>query len=294
MNADSGIRSLGLIGAGTMGSGMAKNLLPAGFELRVFDLAAARIEALAARGAIPASSATEVVRESQATLASLPTSDTFLQVAETLLPELGEGKVLIDLGTTEIPGTRQMAERIRSAGGDLIDAPVSGGGRGSEAGTLAVMVGGARETFERCRPILETVGGRVVYLGEAGAGQAGKAVNQMAMGVAHAAFLEAMFLDVREGLDPAALWDVLSTAGAANASFARAARQVIDGTAESQDCKLRELPYFIAHAESTGINLPLTEALMAFASKGENRTADPLGIPTPSFWYELNHQPRET
>ena len=75
-------------------------------------------------------------------------------------------------------------------------------------------------------------------------------------------------------------------------SFENAARQVISGRVENQDFKLRELPYFIAQAKHAGINLPLTEALDAFASRGENRTTDPLGIPTPSFWYELHNQTR--
>ena len=71
-------------------------------------------------------------------------------------------------------------------------------------------------------------------------------------------------------------------------------QQVISGRGEQQDFKLRELPYFIAQAKHADINLPLTEALDAFASEGEEHTTDPLGIPTPSFWYELNSRERNT
>ena len=217
----------------------------------------------------------------------------FVKVAEEILPDLKDGKILIDAGTTEVPETRRLAQQIRAQGADLVDAPVSGGGRGADAGTLAVMVGGAPETVAQCRPILDTIGDNIGHLGDVGAGQLGKAVNQIAMGVAQAAFLEAAFIGVRDGLDPQALWDTLSTAGAARTSFEQAVKQIIDNRAASQDCKLRELPYFIAQAKAAGINLPLTEALYHFSSQGENRTQDPLGIPTPSFWYELNHRQRE-
>jgi 3-hydroxyisobutyrate dehydrogenase-like beta-hydroxyacid dehydrogenase len=284
---------LGLIGAGTMGGGMASNLLEAGYTLTVFDLKQENMDALTEKGARTGTSARDVVQNSDITLTSLPTSGTFVKVAEEILSHLNAPKILIDLGTTEVPETRRLAQKIRSQGADLLDAPVSGGGRGADAGTLAVMVGGAPQTFERCRPILDIIGGNVGHLGEVGAGQLGKAVNQIAMGVAQAAFLEAVFIGAQDGLDPQALWQTLSTAGAANTSFERAVKQVIDGSAEAQDCKLRELPYFIAQARAANINLPLTEALYEFSSRGENRTQDPLGIPTPSFWYELNHRQRE-
>ena len=289
--------ALGFVGVGTMGGGMARNLLKAGYGLTVFDLAEEKVAALVDLGASAATSARDVVRQSEITLVSLPTSGTFVEVMEApeagILAGLAPGKVIVDAGTTAAPETRRLAARVRELGGDMLDAPVSGGGGGADAGTLAVMVGGSEAAYERCRPILDIIGGNVVRLGDAGAGQVGKAVNQIAMGVAGAAFLEALFLGVRAGLDPEKIWQVLRTAGAANTSFAAAARHVIGGRAESRDLKLRELPYFIAEAEAQGVNLPLTETLCRFAYQGENRTQDPLGIPTPSYWYELMHRGRE-
>ncbi|MCZ6633694.1 MAG: NAD(P)-binding domain-containing protein [bacterium] len=204
---------LGLIGAGTMGGGMARNLLQAGYALTVFDLQQENINALVEGGASAGASARDVVQKSDITLTSLPTSGTFVKVAEEILPDLKDGKILIDAGTTEVPETRRLAQQIRAQGADLVDAPVSGGGRGADAGTLAVMVGGAPETVAQCRPILDTIGNNIGHLGDVGAGQLGKAVNQIAMGVAQAAFLEAAFIGVQDGLDPQALWDTLSTAG---------------------------------------------------------------------------------
>lgn len=284
---------IGLIGAGTMGSGMAKNLLKAGFTVTIFDLKSENVAALVQEGAIAGKSTVDVIQSAAITLTSLPTSGTFVKVAEEIIPHLTAGKILIDTGTTEVPQTKRLATAIRKQGADLVDAAVSGGGRGAEAGTLAVMVGGAEKTVQQCMPVLNAIGGNIGHLGEVGAGQLGKAVNQMAMGVGLAAFAEAMFLGVQAGLDPQKIWDTLSTGGAANTSFQSAARQVIEGRIEKQDFKLRELPYFIAQAKDQNINLPITEAFYNFASQGEDRTTDPLGIPTPSFWYELVNRTRE-
>jgi 3-hydroxyisobutyrate dehydrogenase-like beta-hydroxyacid dehydrogenase len=284
--------TLGLIGAGTMGSGMARNLLKANFALTVFDLKTENVKALIQAGATAGTSPIDVIQNSDITLTSLPTSGTFVKVAEEIIPHLTSGKIIIDTGTTEVPETKRLAQIIRSQGADLVDAPVSGGGGGAETGTLAVMVGGAEEAVQRCMPVFNAIGGNIGHLGDVGSGQLGKAINQMAMGVGLAAFAEAMFLGVQAGLDPQKIWDTLGTAGAANTSFQSAARQVISNRIEAQDFKLRELPYFIAQAKDQNINLPLTEALYNFASQGENRTTDPLGIPTPSFWHELNNRTR--
>ena len=288
--------TVGVVGVGTMGGGMARNLMGAGYKVTVCDLDEGKVEALLSLGTHSAASPADVVRSCDVTLASLPTSDTFIQVVEHpeagLLAGLSHGKIVIDTGTTSAPETRRLAEAFRAAGASLVDAPVSGGGRGAESGTLAVMVGGEPEAVTRVMPLLEVIGGNVVHLGPPGSGQLGKAVNQIAMGVADAAFLEAMSLGVQAGLDPRKIWQALSSAGAAGTSFERAAQAVIDGSAESRDCKLRELPYFIEEAKARGVCLPLTETLHGFCAKGDNRTADPLGIPTPSFWYELGHRDR--
>jgi 3-hydroxyisobutyrate dehydrogenase len=279
-----------------MGGGMARNLLSAGHTVTVCDLDPLKVAALVGRGALPAATPADTVRAADITLVSLPTSGTFLSVATApgtgLLAAAAPGKLVIDLGTTAAPDTRRLAAAFREKGAALVDAPVSGGGRGADAGTLSVMVGGDDEAVARAMPVLRVIGDNVVHLGPSGAGQLGKAVNQIAMGVAEAAFLEAMFVGVQGGLDPEKIWQVLSTAGAAATSFERAAKAVIAGTAGKRDCKLRELPYFIAEAVEKGVNLPLTEAFHAFCAQGENRTADPLGIPTPSFWYELTHRGR--
>ena len=278
-----------------MGGGMARNLIKAGYPVAVCDLDREKLDALAALGASTVATPAETVKTCPITIVSLPTSGTFINVAESpdgLIAGISEGKIVVDVGTTSAPETRRLAEIIHENGADLIDAPVSGGGRGAEAGTLAVMVGGRDEAVDNCWPVFEVIGENIVHFGGSGSGQLGKAVNQIAMGVAEAAFLEAMLIGVKGGLDPEKLWACLSTAGAAHTRFETTARSVIQDSAASKDCKLRELPYFIEEAIAGDYHLPLTEAFHAFCKQSENRTVDPLGIPTPSFWHELTHRSR--
>lgn len=287
---------IGIVGAGTMGGGMARNLIASGYAVTVCDLDSQKVAALIAIGASESVSPAATVEASDITFVSLPTSGTFISVAEAddgLLAGSGAGKIVIDVGTTSAPETRRLAQAFREVGAFLVDAPVSGGGRGADAGTLAVMVGGDEEAVRRCQPLLEIIGGNVAHLGPSGAGQLGKAVNQIAMGVAEAAYLEAMLIGVKGGLDPDKIWQVLSTAvGRDNRVFQRVAKAVSEGTARTRDCKLRELPYFIEEAKAQGYTLPMTEAFEAFCRDSEKSITDPLGIPTASYWDELTSRAR--
>ena len=291
------VENIGIVGAGTMGGGMARNLLNAGYAVSVCDLDQSKVDALIALGASTSATPAATVASNDVTLVSLPTSSTFIKVAEAgdgLLAGAGAAKIVIDVGTTSAPETRRLAAAFREKGAHLVDAPVSGGGRGADAGTLAVMVGGDDEPVARCSKIFDAIGGNVVHLGPAGAGQLGKAVNQIAMGVAEAAYMEAMLVGVKGGLDPEKIWQVLSTAvGRNNAIFERIAKAVAEGTARNRDCKLRELPYFIEEAKAQGYAIPMTEAFEAFCLESEKSITDPLGIPTASYWDELTSRGRE-
>ena len=280
-----------------MGGGMARNLIAAGYSVSVCDLDPVKVADLVERGAVEQATPAETVAASSITIVSLPTSGTFIQVAEAdngLLAGMSEGRIVIDVGTTSAPETRRLAKSFTERGGHLVDAPVSGGGRGADAGTLAVMVGGEDDAVEKCWDVLNVAGDNVVHLGPTGSGQLGKAVNQIALGVADAACLEAMLIGVKGGLDPEKIWKVLSTAvGRNNRVFEKNAKAVAAGTARNQDCKLRELPYFIEEARAQGYTLPMTEAFESFCRDSEKSITDPLGIPTASYWDELTTRKRE-
>lgn len=282
--------TIGFIGLGNMGSRMAKNLHNAGYPLIGYDIDAAKCTALAATGATVSQDTAEVVRNSDVVMTSLRSSDVFCNVAEQhLIPNAREDHVFIDLGTTEVERTRELATAFAERGAALIDAPVSGGPHGSETGTLRIFVGGDAAVVEKCRSILEILGEPkyVVYCGSSGSGQIVKGVNQLAMGLGAAAYMEAMAFGVCAGVDPKAIREVVGMGDGWRGEFDSIAKRIIDGGGETLVVKYPELPYFLAAAEASGFEIPLTEALYEFCKNGNYEMFDNMNRPSRSFWRTL-------
>ena len=281
---------IGFIGLGNMGGRMAKNLHDAGYPLIGYDIDAAKCEALAATGATAGKNTTEVVKSSDVIMTSLRSSDIFCSVAEQhFIPNAREGHVFVDLGTTEVEKTRELATALAEKGATLIDAPVSGGPHGSETGTLRIFVGGDAAVVEKYRPILEVLGEPeyVVYCGPSGSGQIVKGVNQLAMGLADAAFMEAMAFGVCAGVDPTAIREAVGMGDGWRGHFDRIAKRIIDGEGKTLVVKYPELPYFLAAAEAAGFEIPLTEALYEFCRNENYEMFDNMNRPSRSFWRTL-------
>jgi 3-hydroxyisobutyrate dehydrogenase-like beta-hydroxyacid dehydrogenase len=282
---------IGFIGVGAMGGPMARNLLKAGYRLTVFDLDVQKVEACVEAGATAAKHATELVKQSKIVLTSLPSSTIFVEVAETdLAPHAKSGQIFIDFGTTEAVETRRLAGEFIRKKATLLDAPVSGGSAGAETGKLRIFVGGDSAAVERCRPLLEVLGEpeRVIYCGPTGSGQIVKGVNQLAMGLGVAAYLEALAFGVRGGVDPAIIAQAVGGGEESwRAYFTRIVQHVMAGTPENADIKFPELPYFLGEAYEQGFDLPLTEALFNFCDAGSRDWLDNMGRQTVAFWYEL-------
>lgn len=202
---------VGFVGLGNMGGAIARRLLRAR-PLTVFDLRPQAIADLAAAGAIPAAGLAEVAAACDVVIACLPTSDDVRAILfgdGGIAAGLRRGGVVIDMTTGDPAATRDMAERLRDRGIDLVDAPVSGGPIGAEAGTLAIMVGAAPALYERCRDLLSTVSPNVFHAGGTGNGHAMKLVNNTISAANRAIAFEAVMLGVRHGLDPKVCVDIV-------------------------------------------------------------------------------------
>ena len=282
--------TIGFIGLGNMGGRMAKNLHNAGYPLIGYDIDAEKCAALAATGATARNDTSQVVENSDVIMTSLRSSDVFCSVAEQhLVPNAREGQVFIDLGTTEVEKTKELATAFAEKGATLIDAPVSGGPHGSETGTLRIFVGGEATAVEKCRPILEVLGEPkyVVYCGPSGSGQIVKGVNQLAMGLGDAAFMEAMAFGVCAGVDPTAIREAVGMDDGWRGQFDRIAKRIIDGEGKTLVVKYPELPYFLAAAKAAGFEIPLTEALYEFCKNENYEMFDNMNRPSRSFWRTL-------
>ena len=280
---------IGFIGLGEMGGPMALNLMKAGYDVMGFDLVSERQSVVVAAGATGANDVADVVTSSDVVATSLPSSSSFVTVAEAeILPVIRAGQTAIDFGTVSPPETRRMAALFAEKGATLLDVPVSGGGIGAQWATLLMFAGGDEATFERCRPILEAVGGSetLTYCGPSGAGQAVKGVNQLMMGLGNAAYLEAIAFGVNEGVDAAVIERAIGHQGHWRGDFNATAKRIVEGEGNSLGVKFRELPYFLHAAEVSGYELPMTQALRAFTEDGERVAVDD-HREAPAFWHEL-------
>ncbi len=203
--------TIGFIGLGHMGGGMAANLAKAGHDVRAFDLSAEALDAAKANGCLVAASAADAVADAEVVVTMLPAGKHVAQVYdETLLATAKPGTLLIDSSTIDVATARAVAEKAAAKGLLAVDAPVSGGIAAAAGGTLTFMVGGSAEAFERARPILEALGKAVIHAGGSGAGQAAKICNNMILGATMAATTEAFNLAKDLGLDLQAFYDISS------------------------------------------------------------------------------------
>lgn len=204
---------IGFIGLGNMGLPMAVNLVKAGHEVSGFDIVDANIEAAKARGISPAASASDCAQGAAVVVTMLPAGKHVLGVYGGGILETAEGGTLfIDCSTIDVSASREAHGLAADAGMISLDAPVSGGVGGAEAGTLTFMAGGSGEAFATAEPILQAMGKRIVHCGDAGAGQAAKICNNMILGISMIGVGEAFVLAEKLGLSHQALYDVASTA----------------------------------------------------------------------------------
>ena len=198
--------TIGFIGLGIMGKPMARNLLKAGYTLVVHNRSRGAIDELSKEGAQAATSSKEVTERSEIVITMLPDSpDVELVYAgdQGIFSGIKPGKLLIDMSSISPVSARKLAAEAEKRGGDMLDAPVSGGEAGAIGATLSIMIGGKTSAVERGMPIFQALGKNIVHVGEAGAGQVTKAANQMVVGTTIAIVGEALVLAKKAGVDPA-------------------------------------------------------------------------------------------
>ena len=209
---------IGFIGLGIMGKPMARNLLKAGYPLTVWNRSQPSIDELARDGASPGSSPDDVARQSDVIITMVTDSPDVEKVAlgpRGIIEGARPGLVHIDMSTISPAVTRRIAARLAEKGIEMLDAPVSGGDTGAQAGTLSIMVGGKEEVFGRCRPIFEVLGRTIVYCGPSGAGQTVKLCNQIVVALNNLAMCEALLFATKAGVDTRRMLEAVG-AGAAS------------------------------------------------------------------------------
>jgi 3-hydroxyisobutyrate dehydrogenase len=201
---------IGFVGLGNMGGPMARNLVKAGHDVAVFDIVPDLVTRCTEAGAKAAGSAAEAAAGADFAITMLPAGrhvrDAWLG-AGGMAKASRDGAILVDCSTIDVATAREVAA---ASGRPFLDAPVSGGVMGAEAGTLTFMVGGPEEAFRAVEPVLKQMGRAAIHCGDAGAGQAAKACNNMVLAATMIVTCEAFVLAEKLGLSHQALFDVAS------------------------------------------------------------------------------------
>jgi 3-hydroxyisobutyrate dehydrogenase len=221
---------IGFIGLGIMGRGMVRNLLKAGFGVKVWNRTAARMEELALDGAVPSRSPADVAANCDIILTCV--SDT-PDVEQVILGEDGviagvqTGALVVDCSTISPQATRSIAAQLAAKGVAMLDAPISGGSEGAARGTLTIMVGGEAQNVQRALPIFQAMGKTITHVGELGAGQMVKLVNQILVVGNCLAMCEALLFAQTGGLDLQKTYDAISQGAAGSWMFTNRAPQIM-------------------------------------------------------------------
>ncbi len=261
------------IGLGTMGAGMAVNILKAGHELTVHNRTREKEEAVAQEGALRAASPKEAA--SGAEIIVVCVSDT-PDVEEIILGENGviqgasEGAIVVDMSTISPTATRCITEKLGEKGIKMLDAPVSGGSEGAQHGTLAIMVGGDTAEFEKALPVLKAMGQTITHVGAIGAGQITKAINQIIISGTYLTVAEGLTLGMKAGLDMQKIIEAISGGAASSWVLHNRAMNVVNNTYPlgfRVRLHQKDLKIALDTARELGVSLPAT-ALVAQIENG--------------------------
>ena len=259
------------LGLGNMGLPMALNLIKAGHQVHGFDLVQAQLDAFKAAGGVSAHSASETTQDAEVIISMLPASrhvEALYLGDSGLLATASPKALLIDCSTISPKVSQLVAAAAKAKGFAMIDAPVSGGTAGAQAGTLTFMVGGDSAAVERARPLLEQMGKNIFHAGANGSGQTVKVCNNMLLGIQMLGTSEALRLGIANGMDPKVLSDIMSKSSGRN--WVLELYNPCPGVMEN-------VPSSKAYAGGFGVDLMLKDLGLAIENASDLDSSVPLG-----------------
>lgn len=256
--------TIGFVGTGIMGYHMARHLAEKGHRVAVWNRSPDKAERLARFGAQVVANAIDVARDADfviCMLSSGPVCDAVLLGQDGVLAAMKPGATLIVMSSIPVETARRQAEEAKARGVGYIDAPVSGGEKGADAASLAIMAGGDPEVIERARPILEAMG-RPVRIGPNGTGQLAKLVNQMMVASTIAAVAEALMLAERGGADPGKVREALLGGFADSTILRMHGQRMIEGNfvpGGPAKYQVKDTTTALALGRSMGLDMPILQ-----------------------------------
>jgi len=279
------MKKIGFIGLGIMGNPMVKNLLKAGYSLMVYDIVPEKVKDIVKAGAQAALSSKDVAEKSEIMITMLPNSP---EVKEAVLGEDGvlegarPGTILIDMSSIAPLVSKEIAEKAKAKKVVVLDAPVSGGEPKAIEGTLAIMVGGPKNTFEKVKDILSVMGASVTWVGQIGSGNTTKLANQIIVALNIAAMSEAMVLAAKSGVNPEKVYQAIRGGLAGSTVLDAKMPLVLAGNFKPGfriELHIKDLANALDTARELGIPVPLSSAVMEImqALKADGKDKDDHG-----------------
>ncbi len=271
--------TIGFIGLGNMGLPMATNLVNAGHHVKAFDTVSSAIDVAVKRGMEITSSVAEASTDVDMIITMLPNGSIVTSVFEEALLVAKSSTVFVDCSTIDVSSALKTHQMTSDSEHTCLDSPVSGGVTGATAGTLTLMVGGDEEVFNHAKDILSVVAGRLVHCGKGGAGQSAKICNNMLLGITMIGLSEAFVLGKKLGLEPQALYDVMSSSSGSCWSLLNYCP--VEGLGKQSPADNNFKPGFAAELMLKDLNLSQLAA-------NEVAAATPMGSHATEFYQRFN------
>jgi 2-hydroxy-3-oxopropionate reductase len=262
------MEKIGFIGVGIMGKPMALNLIKAGYPLKVFDVDSVRMAEVVKAGAEEGTSCKDVAETSEIVITMLPDSPDVKNAVlgkNGVLEGVKSGSVLIDMSSIAPLVSKEIAQKLGEKNVSMLDAPVSGGEPKAIDGTLAIMVGGPKDVFERVKDILAIMGGSVTHVGEVGSGNTTKLANQIIVALNIAAVSEAMVLATKAGVDPEKVFQAIRGGLAGSTVLDAKMPLILSGNFKPGfriELHIKDIKNALETAHELGVPIPLSSQIM--------------------------------
>jgi len=268
---------VGFVGLGNVGAKLAASLLRQGHELRVRDVEREAAEELLAAGALWAENGRELAATSEVVITCLPSpavSAQVLEEADGILAGLGEGKIWMEMSTTEAADVRRLGELVRARGARPLDVPVSGGCHRASTGNIAIFAGGERADFERVLPLLKAMGRQIVHTGELGSASILKVITNYLAGVQLISTGEAFMVAKKAGIDLAVAYDAIRVSSGNSFVHETEGQLILNGSYNinfTMDHELKDVSLFDELGKALEVPLEMSPVVVAAVRDGLKR-----------------------
>ncbi|MEQ9257514.1 MAG: NAD(P)-dependent oxidoreductase [Roseovarius sp.] len=265
---------VGFIGLGNVGGKLSGSLLRNGIDLAVHDLSEAHVEAFVARGAKRGGSPAELMRNCDAVITCLPSPAASDAVLQEMLPEVVEGKIWMEMSTTDEAEVKRLGALVIGRGGAAVDCPVSGGCHRADTGNISIFAGCDRATFERILPLLKQMGRRILHTGEIGTASVLKVITNYLATANLITCCEALVTAKAAGMDLGTAYEAIKISSGTSFVHETESQVILNGSRDisfTMDLVKKDIGLFQAVADRAGVPLEMNPLMIKIFDDGIER-----------------------